>query len=407
MRRRVVRTCSLARGEVREDPMGRHPMAAAAAAAVLFAVVVTASAGTGGVMSFLGGFGFQRAKVPAARAGLTARYGKKAEKEDKLSFPKNEEILASEVRLLEEAVDDPAVKGTIMEKVNIVIPTGEALRRARDKGFDLIMVQGNADPPNVKIASYTKYVYSETKRLKERDRDRRQPKTKEVKLTYTIGDHDLQTKVRNVEKWMGTPRQQVKVIVMMKGRAKMFEKQARTIIQRVREEVCTFARAAGNYDDPVTKDGRGDLNMLLIAGMDQQLVKELRSRASKEDLEAMQRSLGDGGEEDDVEEDTEEGPDPDDPIAQEIAEIEKEMAEMRAELLDCGVRPNEVNREPEMKELNQKLQQLKQKVVASAFGAGVLGPQQRPTASALALGVAAGVVAGAFAAARRRASPLR
>ncbi|OLP90660.1 Translation initiation factor IF-3 [Symbiodinium microadriaticum] len=84
------------------------------------------------------------------------------------------------------------------------------------------------DPPLVKIFSIGKYVYEEKKKAKELAKNK-VPKIKEVKITYTIGDHDLNTKLRNIEKWLENKRQQVKVQCVMKGRSRMFEGQARSM----------------------------------------------------------------------------------------------------------------------------------------------------------------------------------
>eukprot|EP00913_Durusdinium_trenchii_P011777 g11063.t1 len=105
----------------------------------------------------------------------------------------------------------------------------------------------------------------------------KQPKMKEVKISYTIGDHDLFTRIRAIEQWVENPRQQVKVQVVLKGRSRMFENQARQLLERIRREVAAFAKVPGveKNIDPINKDGRGDLFILLGSGPDRSLLKKI------------------------------------------------------------------------------------------------------------------------------------
>jgi len=284
---------------------------------------------------------------------LVRRHASLDGRPEKKEYKVNEEIRANEVRVVGIAGGD---RGQI-EETNEIMSFRAALDMARDKGVDVILINEDQDPPLVKIASVGKYVYQENKKKKEMSKNK-QPKMKEVKISYTIGDHDLYTRLAQIEKWVENPRQQVKVQVVLKGRTRMFENQARQLLERIRKEVAAYAKVPGVEKgiDPVSKDGRGDLIMLLGSGPDRTLLKKIIEEAGGK--KALQVD-----EEDEEEEDEEEEKAPADE-EDEIKAIEAEMKEMKEELIECGISPGQVSQEPEMQELQQRLNAAKAKVGA-------------------------------------------
>lgn len=393
--------------------MGRPaPVAAGAATAAALA----AAAGLGAALCSACSFLLAGPGRPAAATAPLQRasaLGLRAAKKDDKPAPKiNEQIRAVEVRLIAELSDDPEV-GEMKEK-NEVLETREALRRAQERGLDLVLVNEDADPPLVKIVSVGKYVYDEKKRAKEAARNSRAPKPKEVKMTYTIGDHDLNARINQIERWLLNKRQQVRVTVQMKGRTRMFEQQARDLIQRMREEVAAFGKAGGadkTGGTPVSKDGRGDIIMTLVHGPDQRLLKELKERGAtiREPTKGLVEDDADDEDEEEaggspaaeeaapVEEEL-----PSDPLARELAEIKREIAAMKQELLDCGIAPGQVSAQPEMIELMARQRQVTQKMGVAKSALGVSPRPRLPAPAALALGLAAGALGAAALGPRRR-----
>ncbi|CAE7775532.1 infC [Symbiodinium sp. CCMP2592] len=270
-----------------------------------------------------------------------------------------------------------------MEEANEIMSLRDALEIARSKGVDVILINEEPDPPLVKIFSIGKYVYAEKRKAKELAKNK-VPKIKEVKITYTIGDHDLNTKLRNIERWLENKKQQVKVQCVMKGRTRMFEGQARELMERVRREVAHFAKVAGadKGNPTVTKDGRGDLIMMLNAGPDTAILKQLVEEAGGK--KALKRQAEEDEDEDEEEEEEEE--EEAEETSDEIKAIEAEIKDMREELIDCGISPGQVNTEPEMQDLFKRLDQAKSKLAAAAMAS--LSPRRQQvafTASAHAL----------------------
>mmetsp|Transcript_39934 Transcript_39934/g.93471 ORF Transcript_39934/g.93471 Transcript_39934/m.93471 type:complete len:354 (-) Transcript_39934:239-1300(-) len=308
----------------------------------------------------------QRLKVRAPSVACSA--AQKKEKDYKL----NEEISANEVRVIGIVSDKIETGPARMEEANEIMSLRDALEIARNKGVDVILINEEPDPPLVKIFSIGKYVYAEKRKAKELAKNK-VPKIKEVKITYTIGDHDLNTKLRNIERWLENKKQQVKVQCVMKGRTRMFEGQARELMERVRREVAHFAKVAGadKGNPTVTKDGRGDLIMMLNAGPDTAILKQLVEEAGGK--KALKRQAEEDEDEDEEEEEEEE-----EETSDEIKAIEAEIKDMREELIDCGISPGQVNTEPEMQDLFKRLDQAKSKLAAAAMAS--LSPRRQHVA---------------------------
>jgi len=275
-----------------------------------------------------------------------------------LSYKTNEQIKYTEVRLVGEVGDEG--KSSEMMDVNEVMLTQDALVRAMSRGLDLVLVNEERDPPLVKIVDVSKYAYMERRKEKEKMRQGKQPKLKEVKISYTIGDHDLNSKLNKVSKWLENKRQQVRICVVMKGRSRMFEKQAKELLERIRAEVAPYAKAAGSVksSDAITKDGSGNLFMMLSSGADMKLLKELQEAQADEE---------------------EDGRDEDDPVvwrprsaaaevSEELAELMAELDEVRQDLLDCGIAPGQLNKQPEFIDVMQQIEKVKAKTASGAFG---------------------------------------
>jgi len=102
----------------------------------------------------------------------------------------NNRIRAKEVRLIDETGKQLGVLGLF-----------EAIEKAKEKNLDLIQVTEKVEPPVCKIMDYGKYIYA----LKKKERAISHHKSGEMKgirLTFNISDHDLETRVRQSEKFL-------------------------------------------------------------------------------------------------------------------------------------------------------------------------------------------------------------
>ena len=98
-----------------------------------------------------------------------------------------------------------------------VMATEDALKRAREKGLDLVEVNPKSMPPVCKILDFGKYKYEEKKKASEAKRRQTVVEVKEIKLRPKTDDHDLNVKVRAARKFIEGGNK-VKVTCRFRGR---------------------------------------------------------------------------------------------------------------------------------------------------------------------------------------------
>ena len=118
----------------------------------------------------------------------------------------NQRIRVPEIRVIG---DDGKMLG--------VMQTHEALRRAQERGLDLVEVNPKADPPVCKILDFGKFKYDEKKKAKEAKRKQSVVEIKEIKLRPKTDDHDLAFKTRAAHRFLEAGHK-VKFTVRFRGR---------------------------------------------------------------------------------------------------------------------------------------------------------------------------------------------
>jgi len=140
----------------------------------------------------------------------------------KQDFLVNEQIRASEVEVI----------GTNGERLGRMSTTS-ALEKAYDEDLDLVLVAPNANPPVCKILDYSKFKFEMAKKEKEARKNQKVVELKEIRLSATIDQHDLETKAKNANKFLKAG-DKVKVSLKFKGREVRFvEKGKETILKFV------------------------------------------------------------------------------------------------------------------------------------------------------------------------------
>jgi len=141
----------------------------------------------------------------------------------------NEEIRASEVRLIDE---DGGQLG--------VVPIAEALQIARTRDTDLVEVAPNAQPPVCRLMDYGKFLYERSKREREARRAHKQPEVKEIRLRPKTGEHDIAYKVRDARRFLQRGAK-VKVRIRFRGREITHPEVARDLLARIAKELSDVA----------------------------------------------------------------------------------------------------------------------------------------------------------------------
>lgn len=157
----------------------------------------------------------------------------------------NDEIRAREVRLI----------GAQGEQVGIV-SLRDAVQAAVEANMDLVNIAPTAKPPVCRIMDYGKFRYEQQKREKENRKNQKIVELKEVRFSATIDEHDFQTKLRNVVKFL-KEEDKVKCTIRFRGR----EIAHPLVGQRVLERVITEAQEYGVPERKPRLEGR---SMILI-----------------------------------------------------------------------------------------------------------------------------------------------
>jgi translation initiation factor IF-3 len=159
----------------------------------------------------------------------------------------NERIRVSEVRLIDE-------NG---EQVGIV-PTPDALERARERDLDLVEVAPQSKPPVTRILDYSKYKYEQAQKQKAARKHQTQINVREIKFRPKIAQHDYDTKKGHVERFLKS-RDKVKVTIMFRGREMAHPERGEMILNRLAEDLADLAIV----EQRPQQDGR---NMTMMLG---------------------------------------------------------------------------------------------------------------------------------------------
>jgi translation initiation factor IF-3 len=179
----------------------------------------------------------------------------------------NERIRVPEVRLIDE-------NG---EQVGIV-PTADALERARESDLDLVEVAPNSKPPVVRVLDYSKYKYEQEQKAKAARKHQQQVNVREIKLRPKIAQHDYETKRGHVERFL---RQQdkVKVTIMFRGREQSHPERGRALLDRLLQDVSEI----GTMEQEPLQEGR-NMTMLLapVRGVGQENASAAKDAADSQ-----------------------------------------------------------------------------------------------------------------------------
>lgn len=118
----------------------------------------------------------------------------------------NEDIREKEIRVI----------GADGEQLGI-LPTKEALRMAEEKELDLVAISPSANPPVCKIMDFGKFIYEQQKKDKEAKKKQKVITIKEIRLSATIEEHDIEIKANNAKKFL-VDGDKVKITVRFRGR---------------------------------------------------------------------------------------------------------------------------------------------------------------------------------------------
>jgi translation initiation factor IF-3 len=119
-----------------------------------------------------------------------------------------------------------------------IIPTEDALQRARDAGLDLVEVAPGERPPVCRIMDYGKFKYEKNKK---KNSGQAHTKTKEIRLRPKTGDEDVRTKIRQAQKFL-EHKDKVQVSVLFRGREMAHIEEGRKVMQQAIEMLSEYGK---------------------------------------------------------------------------------------------------------------------------------------------------------------------
>ncbi len=141
----------------------------------------------------------------------------------------NDQIRSRQVRLI----------GADGEQQGIV-DTRDALQRARDEELDLVLVGEGASPPVGRLMDYGKYRYELQQQAKEARKRSRQQEMKAIKFRVKIENHDYETKVNHIRRFLNGGHK-VRVTIMFRGRERTHPELGKELLNRVATDLNELA----------------------------------------------------------------------------------------------------------------------------------------------------------------------
>jgi len=158
--------------------------------------------------------------------GRNRQMGGKNDKDTNLI---NEEIRASEVRL----VGDNVEQG--------IYPINEALKIAEAQSLDLILIAPQAEPPVCRVMDYQKFKFQQRKHAKEQKAKSTKLVVKEIRFGPQTDEHDYNFKLKHAIGFLKEGAK-VKSYVFFKGRSILFKEQGEVLLLRFANDLEEYGK---------------------------------------------------------------------------------------------------------------------------------------------------------------------
>jgi len=152
----------------------------------------------------------------------------------------NEEIRDREVRVVDQNGEQLGV-----------MPIRQALNLADEQQLDLVKIAPQAKPPVCKLMDYGKFRFEQSKKEREIRKNQKVIEVKEVRLSATIEEHDVDTRVKSAVKFLKDGNK-VKVTIRFRGRQITHSEIGREVMQDFAERIKDY----GTVDKQPMIEGR-------------------------------------------------------------------------------------------------------------------------------------------------------
>ena len=121
-----------------------------------------------------------------------------------------------------------------------IFNTDNARKMAFEKGLDLVEMVAHAKPPVCAILHYDKYRYEQKLKQKEARKKQKSLEIKEIRLRPSIQEHDVETKVNAVKKFLAGGKK-VMLKLQYKNRELRHKEQGIEVMKKIIESLKDIA----------------------------------------------------------------------------------------------------------------------------------------------------------------------
>lgn len=169
------------------------------------------------------------------------RRGGYQKKEEMPLYRFNEQILSPEVRVVDEE-----------GKPLGVLPTGQALQTARERGYDLVEVSPKAVPPVCRFLDFGQFKYQKEKEIRIQKARAKKVDVKGIRLSVKMGSHDLDIRKDQALEFLKEGHK-LKIEIMLRGREKEHGNLATSRIQDFLKQLET--KYGLSIEQPIARSG--------------------------------------------------------------------------------------------------------------------------------------------------------
>ena len=101
-----------------------------------------------------------------------------------------------------------------------ILKIADAMHMAADQNLDLVCVSQKEMVPTCKLMNFGKYKFELEKKEKAAKKTQHNSEISEVQFTYTIAEHDIETKVNTIKKLIEKKGNSVRIVLRLRGREK-------------------------------------------------------------------------------------------------------------------------------------------------------------------------------------------
>ena len=151
-------------------------------------------------------------------------------KNDKMNnkYRVNEQIRVREVRVVDENGSN-------------VMPTRQAMDMAKKASVDLVEISPNAQPPVCRLIDYSKFLYQQKRRAKERKQKQVKVEVKEIRFGPQTDDHDYNFKLKHAKEFLEEGNK-VRAYVFFRGRSILFKEQGEVLLLRFANDLEEYGK---------------------------------------------------------------------------------------------------------------------------------------------------------------------